>query len=187
MQDPGNALGLDAGVGRPPTGTGAATTRSRLVRCGGAKPVLFGRAVSLGYVEVDDSIQKYAGSVGKTVVDSNGIATQPKMRVWRLGALGLLAGTALFMSTGCAALGLSKDPSKADSYSVDPGTQFVVVTLGGSPVPTSGPGVAPTIPESTPVPRIELPARDASSTAGARPAASPALSRGNTQARAGNP
>jgi hypothetical protein len=130
------------------------------------------------------------GSVGKTVVDSNGIATQPKMRlphVRRLVALTVLAGAALLLSTGCATLGLSKDPTKADAYSVDPGTQFVVVTLGGSPVPTTGPGVAPTIPESTPVPRIELPARDAASTAGARPAASPALSRGNTQARAGNP
>ncbi len=101
--------------------------------------------------------------------------------------LGLLAGVALFLSTGCAALGLGSDPPKADTYSVDPGTQFVVVTLGGSPVPTAGVGVAPTIPESTPMPRTELPARDSSSSAGARPAASPALSRGNTQARVGNP
>ena len=123
-------------------------------------------------------------------MDSNGIAAQPKTRPWRsqgLGTLGLLAGAALFLGTGCAALGLGTDPPKADTYSVDPGTQFVVVTLGGSPVPTAGAGVAPTLPESTPMPRIELAARDSSSSAGARPVASPALSRGNTQARAGNP
>jgi hypothetical protein len=99
----------------------------------------------------------------------------------------MLAGAVLFFSTGCAALGLSGDLPKADTYSVDPGTQFVVVTLGGSPVPKAGAGVAPTIPESTPMPRIEVPARDAASSAGARPVASPALSLGNTQARAGSP
>jgi hypothetical protein len=123
-------------------------------------------------------------------VDSNGIEAQLKTRTQRclgFAMLALAAVAALFVCTGCAALELSGEPMKADTYSVDPGTQFVVVTLGGSPVPTTGVGVAPTVPESTPMPRIELPARDASSTAGARPVASPALSRGNTQARAGGP
>ena len=132
----------------------------------------------------------HRGSVGTTVVDGNGIATQPKIRERPgrgLGALGLLAGATLMLSTGCTALGLGGEAPRTETYAVDPSAQFVVVTVGGTVAATPGPGVAPTIPESTPMPRIEPPARSAPSGAAARPAASPALSLGNPAARTGSP
>jgi hypothetical protein len=91
----------------------------------------------------------------------------------------------LFLSTGCAMLGLDGDSTSTGVHSVDPNLPFVVVTVGGSPAATPTPGVATTIPESTPLPRIELPTRDPAATP--RAAASPSLSRSAPAAgRTGN-
>ncbi|MFN8634821.1 MAG: hypothetical protein U0893_13270 [Chloroflexota bacterium] len=85
----------------------------------------------------------------------------------------------LLVSTGCAMLNPSGSSSSEQTYSVDPSQPFVVVTVGGSPVatPTSG-GVAETVPESTPLPRIVLPTPDPANAPTPRPVASPSLSRG---------
>jgi hypothetical protein len=59
-------------------------------------------------------------------------------------------------------------------HTVDPNAPFVVVTVGGVPAVTPTPqGVAPTIPDSTPLPRIDPPTRDPAATP--RPAASPSI------------
>ena len=59
-------------------------------------------------------------------------------------------------------------------HTVDPNAPIVVVTMGGIPVATPTPiGVAPTIPDSTPLPRIDPPTRDPAATP--RPAASPSI------------
>lgn len=59
-------------------------------------------------------------------------------------------------------------------HTIDPSTPFVVVTVGGVLASTPTPqGVAPTIPDSTPLPKIVLPTPDPAATP--RPAASPSI------------
>ena len=92
-----------------------------------------------------------------------------------MGWLSALAGVALLLSTGCSALGLATASADTPVHSVDPNVPFVVVTVGGSPAATATAGVAETIPESTPLPRLDPPTRDPSATS--RPVASPSLTR----------
>jgi hypothetical protein len=94
--------------------------------------------------------------------------------------ISLIAGATLLLCSGCAALdpvlsGLSGlTGSGARVHTVDPNTPFVVVTVGGVPASTPTPqGVAATIPDSTPLPRIDPPTRDPAATP--RPAASPSI------------
>src|SRR5918997_498185 len=49
------------------------------------------------------------------------------------------------------------DSASTSVHSVDPNVPFVVVTVGGLPAGTPTPGVAETIPDSTPLPRIAVP------------------------------
>lgn len=86
----------------------------------------------------------------------------------------------LLLGTGCSLLDPLETATSEAVHTVDPNVPFVVVTVGGSPVPTTTPGVAETIPDSTPLPRIELPGRDPAATA--RPVASPSLNRAATSA-----
>jgi hypothetical protein len=99
---------------------------------------------------------------------------------WR-ARLSLLAASVLLLSTGCAVLGpLVPGASSSAPTVVDPNVPFVVVTVGGVPAATATESVAPTIPDSTPLPRIDPPTRDASSPP--RPVASPSLNRGGSAA-----
>jgi hypothetical protein len=97
--------------------------------------------------------------------------------------ISLLAGAALLLSTGCAMLdpvlsGLSVGGARV--HTVDPNAPIVVVTMGGVPVATpTAIGVAETIPDSTPLPKIVLPTRDAAATP--RAAASPSLNGVNSR------
>jgi hypothetical protein len=96
-------------------------------------------------------------------------------RCWRDGRLTLAAVVVLLLTTGCALLDVSKPSTEPPVHTVDPDGPFLVVTVGGSPAATATPGVAETIPESTPLPRIDPPTRDPAATA--RPVASPSLNR----------
>jgi hypothetical protein len=70
--------------------------------------------------------------------------------------------------------------AQAPVHTADPSAPRLVVTMGGVPVATpTAVGVAPTIPDSTPLPRIELPTREPPTP---RPAASPSLNRGGGSA-----
>jgi len=105
-------------------------------------------------------------------------------RGWRAGWLSAVAGAVLLLVSGCALLG---DPAVADrpvDRPVDPDAPRLIVTLGGAVPPTATQGVAPTIPDSTPLPRIDPPTRDPS--APAPPVASPSLSFGSSSAAARN-
>jgi hypothetical protein len=71
-----------------------------------------------------------------------------------------LAGIAPLASTGCPLLGgEATDATSASVHSIDPNVPFVVVTVGGSLAVTATPAVAETVPDSTPLPRIDLPTR----------------------------
>jgi hypothetical protein len=66
--------------------------------------------------------------------------------------------------------------AQAPVHTVDPNAPRLIVTVGGVPLATpTAVGVAPTIPDSTPLPRIELPTREPPTP---RPAASPSLNLG---------
>jgi hypothetical protein len=96
----------------------------------------------------------------------------------RTGASLLVVG-ALLLSTGCSVL-TPLVPGAGQVHTVDPNAPFVVVTVGGVPAATpTAQGVAPTIPDSTPLPKPELPARDPATP---RPVASPSLNRGGSAA-----
>jgi hypothetical protein len=98
----------------------------------------------------------------------------------------VLAGVALLLNTGCSLLGpVVGDSTGSSVHSVDPSVPFVVVTVGGLPAATPTLAVAETIPDSTPLPRLDLPTRDPAATP--RPAASPSLSRSAPAAQAGRP
>jgi hypothetical protein len=91
----------------------------------------------------------------------------------------LLVGGALLLSTGCSVLS-PLVPGGGQVHTVDPNAPFVVVTVGGVPASTpTAQGVAATIPDSTPVPKPELPARDPATP---KPVASPSLNRGGSAA-----
>ena len=78
------------------------------------------------------------------------------------------------------------DESSSAVHSVDPNVPFVVVTVGGVPAATPTLAVAETIPDSTPLPRIDPPTRDPA--APTRSVASPSASRGaSAAARAARP
>jgi hypothetical protein len=80
---------------------------------------------------------------------------------------------------------VSDDSGGTTVHSVDPNVPFVVVTVGGSPAATPTMAVAETIPDSTPLPRIDPPTRDP---AAARPASSPGANGGPpAAARAARP
>jgi hypothetical protein len=96
--------------------------------------------------------------------------------------LSLLAGLALLATTGCSVL-TPLVPGSAPVHTVDPNAPFVVVTVGGIPVATPTAGeVAPTIPDSTPLPKAEVPVRETTP----RPVASPSLNRGASAAAQAN-
>ena len=86
-----------------------------------------------------------------------------------------LAAASLLLSSGCAMLGLTPSDQSGTVHSVDPNVPFVVVTVGGSPAATATLTVAETIPDSTPLPRIDPPTRDPA--APTRPVASPSANR----------
>jgi hypothetical protein len=91
----------------------------------------------------------------------------------------LLVGGALVLSTGCSVLS-PLVPGGEQVHTVDPNAPFVVVTVGGLPAVTpTAQGVAATIPDSTPLPKPDLPARDPATP---RPVASPSLNRGGSAA-----
>jgi hypothetical protein len=93
-------------------------------------------------------------------------------------------GAALLLVSGCGLLGETAAGSTAAPRPVDPDAPRVVVTLGGVIPPTATQGVAPTIPDSTPLPRIDPPTRDPA--APPPPVASPSLSYGPSSAAARN-
>jgi hypothetical protein len=86
----------------------------------------------------------------------------------------------LLLATGCSLVSPSASISGDAVYTVDPNTPFVVVTVGGSPAAKATEGVAATIPDSTPLPRLDLPTPDPA--APTRPVASPSLSQGGSAA-----
>ena len=96
--------------------------------------------------------------------------------------MGATAGLALLATTGCAILDTSTTSSSSTPRSGEVGGPYLVVTVGGSPVATATLTVAETIPDSTPLPRIDSPTRDPAATA--RPVSSPSLSRGGASAAA---
>lgn len=92
----------------------------------------------------------------------------------RTRGLSLLTAVALLLiGSGCGVLDLTpKTLSPTPTRSAEQITPPVVVTVGGGPPAesTPTPGTAPTIPDSTPLPRIEVPTPAA---AAAAPSASP--------------
>jgi hypothetical protein len=95
--------------------------------------------------------------------------------------MSLLAGVLLLVGTGCSVLTPLVAGAGGQVHSVDPAAPFVVVTVGGVAQATATPvGVAPTIPDSTPLPKVDLPTPDAAATP--RPVASPSLNRGASAA-----
>jgi hypothetical protein len=90
----------------------------------------------------------------------------------------LLAGAVLLLTTGCAMLAPLVPGGSAPVHTVDANAPYVVVTVGGEPAATATPvAVAPTIPDSTPLPRADLPTRDPATAPTPRPVASPSLTR----------
>lgn len=98
--------------------------------------------------------------------------------------LGAIIAALALSASGCALLGDTAVSAPAVMRPVDPDAPRVVVTLGGSVPPTATQGVAPTIPDSTPLPRIDPPTRDPA--APPPPVASPSLSYGAGSAAARN-
>jgi len=92
------------------------------------------------------------------------------------------AFAALLVSTGCAMLGLEEQPAVEPTPRPEGGAPYLVVTVGGAAAVNPTLSVAETIPESTPLPRIQLPAPDPNATP--RAVASPSLNlRGGTPAQ----
>src|SRR3954468_22437789 len=105
---------------------------------------------------------------------SSSSSTFAPLRAIRAARLSVLVGAALLLNTGCAVLA-PLVPGAAPVHTVDPNAPFVVVTMGGVPAATpTAQGVAETIPDSTPLPRLQAPARDPATP---RPVASPSLTR----------
>jgi hypothetical protein len=94
-----------------------------------------------------------------------------------------LSAAALLISAGCGVLDMGTIPTTGEpKRSGDGGAPYLVVTVGGSAAVNPTPSVAETIPESTPLPRIQLPTPDPNATP--RPVASPSINlRGGTPAQ----
>lgn len=113
------------------------------------------------------------------MLDVGARGSRPVHQVARLAATGVAA---LLVTGACTLLDASAPPTPTPRAS-DQGGPLVVVTVGGAPATTATPeGVAPTIPESTPLPRVEPPPHEAGASATGRPAASPAAASGGTRA-----
>jgi hypothetical protein len=92
--------------------------------------------------------------------------------------MSLLAGAILLLTTGCAILEPLLPGARPSVHTVDPNAPLVVATVGGLPIATATvQAVAPTIPDSTPLPKIELPTGDPATAPTPRPVASPSLNR----------
>jgi hypothetical protein len=90
------------------------------------------------------------------------------------GLSALVAAALLLLGSGCTMLDLTpKLPTPPPTRSPEQITPPVVVTVGGgSPAEsTPTPGTAPTIPDSTPLPRLEIPTRDAAAQSSPAPTA----------------
>jgi hypothetical protein len=98
------------------------------------------------------------------------------LRRWR--RLVWVGVAVLLGTTACGVLDASHSTTPTPGP-VELSGPAIVVTVGGLTWLTPTPGVAPTIPDSTPLPRIELPTRDP-----AAPAASPPASAGRPAAAA---
>lgn len=99
-----------------------------------------------------------------------------------------LLGTALgilLLASGCGLLSSSPLMGATPTLPAEPGPA-IVVTVGGVPAFTPTPAVAATIPDSTPLPRIDLPTPDPASVT-ASPAASAGRSGVSAAARAAQP
>jgi hypothetical protein len=96
-----------------------------------------------------------------------------------VAGLGLLA-----LTSGCGVLDFASSPNPTPTREGE-AAPSIVVTVGGPAIVTATTGVAPTIPDSTPLPRPDLPTRDpAAAAAPAAPTPRPAVS---AAARAAQP
>jgi hypothetical protein len=91
----------------------------------------------------------------------------------RANWMGLTAGLALLVTTGCGLLDASLTGGGGLVRSGEGGAPYLVVTITGSPAARSTLTVAETIPDSTPLPRPVLPTPDPAATP--RSAASPSI------------
>jgi hypothetical protein len=146
--------------------------------------VLSGRAHPLR--DADDLSEAAINSMARW--QGSGITSQnDRARAGRRtrGSLIVAAAVLLMLGSACGMLDVTSKATPVPTRSADQMTPPVVVTVGGSSVDaTPTPGTAPTIPDSTPRPRIELPTRDPS--APPPPAPSP-RSGASAAARAAQP
>lgn len=111
-------------------------------------------------------------------------ATALWRRTTRRGPRGLTVLMAALLALSSACSFLDSTGTKDVTHSVDPEMPPVVVTIGGLPVSTPPAGVAATIPDSTPLPRIDLPTAAPSAQ---KPPPSPGASGPSAAARAARP
>lgn len=91
----------------------------------------------------------------------------------RVNWIGLTAGLALIVTTGCGLLDETLAGSDKLVRSGEGGAPYLVVTITGSPMARHTLTVAETIPDSTPLPRPVLPTPDPNATP--RSVASPSI------------
>src|SRR4051812_6948737 len=115
--------------------------------------------------------------------EDNSLENEPE-RFWRLLPLLGMVAAALVVSTGCATLGLGNLPTPTPPPTPDLSGPALVVTVGGALSLTATTGVAATMADSTPLPRIDLPPRDPAAASPSAPTSRPAVS---AAARAAQP